>query len=511
MKKRYIAFSGIAMAALLAFTACESTDRYDRHGDAGAIGNTPANGAGSIGNLPGNGGVVSDKPTVGDIDKGVITTPDENSTVKAAGNVYQIHISPENGSITSNQAQKIHYDIKDLFSDKEADSGAIEKIEFVVDGKLAKFINYKGEEGNTFTLEGSSATAVGDVAIKSLNHSGQMDVTFRVTISGITNTLTKRFPVVVIKNSSSSISMIPVPNYAAYDKYKNGLYVDKYTLHVVDKYGNKAKDGTYVHVGTVNNLKQDAGLRLYSKQFPIPITGGFTSSTNSFTFDDERTLENVNSDNEQSVDTQDTIVILPNEQRSDPRYLGGWRIGDIQNDKLLTMVDTYTWEDKKGLSFVIGDDKKFNNCDATLANAAIYSDTDYKVKDGIVNIELRYGPYMVGKSVFLYANSLIDGDRIGISRKIDLKGTGIEDMTYSCDASDMNTSRSCSWTGYLKFSDSGVDVKNVNVGRRVTDYDVLNSDNKFIGCDSAAHETITAPAGKKVSVTVKYVIENELP
>ncbi len=503
MKKREMLLSSIAVVALLTLTACESTDRYTRHDDS-VISNIEEPAVGNI----------SDTPISTPTYDNNITSPEQNVTIKAADNVYEIYIAPEENSLTSNQTQTIHYEIKDLFTKKVANDDTIEKIEFTINSQFAKFIDYDGTEGNTFTLTGEKAKSIGDVAIKSLGNSGQVDVNFKVTINGITKELTKRFPVVIIKNQSSSISMIPVPKYAAYDKYNNGLYVDKFTLHVVDKYGNKAKDGTYVHVGTVNNLKQNLNTNLYTPQ--LGTTGAFVTANNSFRFDNNLTLSNVISDNESSVDNKDTIVILPNAQRNDPRYLGGWRIREIQsNNQELTMWDTYTWaEDKNGLSFAIGDDKKFNSCDATLANAAIYSDTDYKVKDGIVNIELRYGPYMVGKTVFLYANTKIDGERIGISRKIDLKGTGITDMTYTCDASDKDaypSGRTCNWTGYLKFNDSGVTVKNVYVDRRTTEYGVLGAGNRFVGCDGAAHETITAESGKKVSVTVKYVIAPELP
>lgn len=492
------------VATLLMFSACDSTTSYDRH-SAGVITDQPNT------NTPDNGSIISDNPLPIHIDDGNLTTPDQNVTIKAAENVYQIYIAPSENSLTSNQAQTIHYEIKDLFTNKEANDDDIDKIEFRVDDNFAKFIDYTGTEGDTFTLTGKQAKSVGNVAIKSLNNSGQVNVNFQVTIKGITRSLTKSFPVVVIKNRSSSISLIPVPKYAAYDKYQNGLYVDKFTLHVVDKYGNKAKDGTYVHVGVVNNLKKDQSTDLYSPL--LGTTGAFTSATNSFSFDDHRALSNVTSNNEAAIDDKDTIVILSNAQRNDPRYLGGWRVKSIASDNAsLAMWDIYTWkEDKTGLSFAIGDDKKFNACDATLANAAIYSDTDYKVKDGIVNVELRYGPYMIGKSVFLYANSQIDGERIGISRKIDLEGTGIQDMTYTCDASDMNISRTCSWTGYLKFNDSDVPVKDVNIGRRFTTYGAVGAGNRRVGCDSAAHENIIAEAGKKVSVTIKYVIEPELP
>ncbi len=504
MKKSFKLLS-IATAILLVSVGCESTG-YDRHdvqvregGD--GISDRP----GSITIINGDDSTTNDGNTTTPI-----TSPEQNVTVKSADNVYSIQISPENDSLTSNQAQKIHYEIKDLLTGVNANDNNIEKIEFLVDDRFAKFIDYEGNEGDTFTLSGSKAKAIGDVAIKSLNNSGQVNVKFTVTINGITNSMIKRLPVVIVKNRSSSISLIPVPNYAQYDKYKNGLYIDKFTLHVVDKYGNKAKDGTYVHVGVVNNLKQDNGKNLYSPE--LGTKGTIQKTNNNFSFVDDRVLTDVNSDNEKSVDTQDTIVILANGERSDPRYLGGWRIGEISSDnKSLGMVDTYTWDDKRNLSFAIGDDKKFNQCDSTLANAAIYSDTDYKVKDGIVNVELRYDPYMIGKTVFLYANSLIGGERIGISRRVDLKGTGIEDMSYTCDASDSNVSVPCGWTGYLKFKDSGVAVKNVKVDRRVTDFGVLTPGNPFIACDSAAHEVITAPAGKKITVAVKYVIEPELP
>jgi hypothetical protein len=65
-------------------------------------------------------------------------------------------------------------------------------------------------------------------------------------------------------------------------------------------------------------------------------------------------------------------------------------------------------------------------------NAASSTFESTEVKDGIAYAELRYVPAMVGKTIFIYANTRLEDKHIGISRRVSLTGTGLKPVTVSC-------------------------------------------------------------------------------
>jgi hypothetical protein len=450
-----------------------------------------------------------------------VIDPNKNDPfANSASTTYTSDISTNKEVISSEQTALITYSIKDIISGQLANDSVIDKVTLRVDGKYLNFIDQKGNYGTMATLKKTEGT----VAIKSLKKSGTTYIELKADIifhneDGSTETkqLTSYLPMGIITNGSSTMTIIP--NYADDSKKRYdanlGLYIDTFTIHVVDKYGNKAKDGTKVHVGVVNNLKKTpSGEPLYSS-----VLSGTHISTNLGTLiktDDNKTKFTTANDLS-NVKADDTVVILANEDHSNPLHLGGWGVKD-GNTTTLDIWHNYSTDSNTatdGLSFAIGNDKKVNRCEETTATAAIYATEgyeDYKVKDGIVVVELRYDPYMVGKTVFIYANSTLENKRIGVSRRVDLQGTGPQEFYYICDNSDEDNKSApdkvCPISHILKLKDSHHLIQNANFNSYIQQSGttcgpiIISPVNTEIGCDGIKSVIISAPAGKKCAITM---------
>ena len=405
---------------------------------------------------------------------------------KTINGTYSISITAQKDTMQSGDTQNIHYEIKNFFTKKPADDRAVKNLKFTIDKKYAEFFDANGNHGNVieFGKNSSSAPAVGDIAIKTNSVSGQVRVNIEADIDGSQIRLTKTLPITIEKNRSSSMAIVP---YAT--SYKDGLYTTKFVIHVVDSYGNKAKDGTKIQTGVINNPK------LYSRAYdgdtlptdPYGNVTYFYMTYDRFTTKDEDnktvygetnykpfyTWKNIdlraelqrsggkfilptNTPIPSSVDSQDTLIILGNKEQNKPENLGGWDIKDVGTNSL-TLYDLEGSKDTKNVSFVIGNDYRYDECIESNANGASSTFTSSDVKDGVAYAELRYTPSMVGKDIFIYANSKIDGKRIGISRKVVLTGTGVSEGTFSCkneNKKDSGLLISCSQSVVITLNDS---------------------------------------------------------
>lgn len=236
-------------------------------------------------------------------------------------------------------------------------------------------------------------------------------------------------------------SMSIVYKDTTYDESTAPFFVDRYVVHVTDKSGNPSFDGKTINIGAITELKRNKNDNTKVAYYPksgsnyavLNKTFYTTISDNGhFGFSDYDIEENSN----------DRLIIFPNDERNnDYSYLGGWTINNIENNHSLILVEDYSgaWINK--LSFAIGDEDKYDRCNLTNAVADFRAvGDDYTIKNGIVELELRYDPYLVGKDVFFYANlEGVDGIH-GISMKRVLTGKGLDSATMTCSStSDTNS------------------------------------------------------------------------
>ncbi len=450
MHTKLLHLAASSLALLLLLNGCENAQRdvesqIERSSatetDPGQI-DTPVDENGTIAMQPVDGGTIGD----------------ENSTVGEikidAKNAYRVAVSfsdnyNENGYFYREEIGQIHFEITNLYTGAPAEVENIDEIVLEVeeknsetDGKYFNFITYSGEEGPRYVIPKTSIKAADDVALKIKDLSGSTNVIFKATIrlkDDQTSTYSLKIPLVIEKNKSSSMAIVPIET-----RYENGLFIDKFVIHVVDSYGNKAKDGTRISTGVINNPK------LYSNA----LNDGVVTTTDvlfdimhnnniSYFRNDKGTLDRSNQQfvlsynaidtSKDTVTNLDTLIIIANDQEHKPYNLGGWDIKSVDNESTLSLISLEPGEPVPDVSYVIGDEYRYDACSKTLMNAAASTFESTEVKDGIAYAELRYVPAMVGKTVFIYANSVLEDKRIGISRKVTLKGLGVNESSLTCD------------------------------------------------------------------------------
>ena len=311
-------------------------------------------------------------------------------------------------------------------------------------------------------------------------------------------TISKKVPVTISSGPAHSISIIYLNS--AYDDTK-GLYEDSYTIHAVDKFGNPAKEGTRIYAGVVNGLDKNGSndTYIYGDANGI-IYNDFDLNETDFNVSTTFVLDN--------VQDSDTLVVLANEDRVDSRYLGGWSIKEINNNQLI-LQSIYSGNQTDKLTFVIGNEKRYNKYDYSIALADIDSiDKTYTIdENGTATLKLRYGPYMVGKNVFIYANSQSD-QRVGIAIQRLLSGTGIKSTTYTCSGGD--SGKTCDVKLTITMNDRDEPVRYVTVGGFVYDgCSLVSIDRTGTLRDGVVELHVNAPANKSCDVTWDHSIISE--
>ncbi len=395
---------------------------------------------------PNTGGEISDENT---------TTADIRIDAK---NAYRVSLKfsdnyNQKGYFTKAQIGQIHFDITNIYTGAPADVSIIENITLkaedsnATDGKYFNFITYSGEQGPVYTIPKDHIKASDDVALKVGNLSGTTNLIFQATIqldaNQTSSVFTVKVPLVIEKNKSSSMAIVPIGS-----RYENGLFVDKFLIHVVDSYGNKAEDGTQISTGVINNPKlysksvqQTTNLNDENTIFDI-IHNNNKAYFNTYKATIDQTnkqviLPNGSIDiNKDIITASDTFIALANKEQHKAQNLGGWDIKSIDSDHTISLISLDGDINVSDINYVIGDEARYDECSDTMMNAAASTFETTDVKDGIAYAELRYVPAMVGKSVFIYANSKLNNKRIGISRKVTLKGLGLSKATMSCDYKD---------------------------------------------------------------------------
>ncbi len=548
------------LSALLLTTGCENATRdidseIQRTVDS-PIQNTPDVNSTVPMLPPNNGGTIEE---------------DENATVGEikvdAKNAYRVSVKfsdnyNENGYFHRGEIGQVHFDITNLYTGEPANVDTIEEIVLEAqetitvtddngaertEGKFFNFITYTGEEGYRYKIPKKSIKASDNVALKVKDLSGTTNIIFSAKIKlkdDKTSTYTLKIPMVIEKNKSSSMAIVPIGS-----RYENGLYIDKFVIHVVDSYGNKAEDGTRISTGVINNPKlysnayngavktyitgtsnvkilesndknitwlnyvqpqdyattqvddttlptnnygniigYDWDYNLYTirtstlndknetvvsyksaYQYYTSVsgvkykndTGKLDGKNKTFTLNPANPSDVINGNSD--ISSLDTLIILANRKHHKPAYLGGYDIRSVNSDREISLVSIDEDIDVSGLTYVIGDEYRYIDRGQTLANGAASTFESTDVKDGLAYAELRYTPEMVGKNVFIYANTVLDNRRIGISRNVLLFGTGLSKQTLSC-TNDKGRKPNCSRRVRITLNDSGKGAYRVNIG-----------------------------------------------
>ena len=232
--------------------------------------------------------------------------------------------------------------------------------------------------------------------------------------------------IVILSGPISSMSIVLEGS-----EKKGAFYENTYQIHPVDEYGNKANSGEKIYIGVVNGVKKvNSGKYLYSEK-----SGKITNETSN------NTIFSPNLGDLTGMDIErDKLVILADENRMYPDYLGGWSIADKTTNSNLSSGKLYLDEQYSGrqliktdkLRFVIGNERRYNKCVESISVADVDMDNNiYEIDDyGNAVVKLKYDPYLLGNSVYLYANTIPSSEdknskRVGVAINELLFGTGI--------------------------------------------------------------------------------------
>jgi len=251
--------------------------------------------------------------------------------------------------------------------------------------------------------------------------------TFRVDVvldinGSYEENISQEFTIPIVSGAPNTISLIYVDS-----SYSNGLYSDRYRIQAIDRYGNPARVNSKIYVGAVSGLTKDDENKDIFVKSNSNINGTLKKSDLGVEFRVDR------SDYFKNVSIYDTLIVLSDADRLDSSYLGGWIVKDkIDNSRLLLEGD-FNVTETTNISFLIGDEKRYDPCEQQPKSVDFDSeDNTYELQeDGTAYFVLRYPPFMVGKDVYLYANSY-DEKRVGVSMRKKLFGTGVSANSVSC-------------------------------------------------------------------------------
>ncbi len=541
-KSQLISYSTVLLASALMF-GCTTSDRMEEI--AGIIANPQ-----DQNQTPNSGGtLINDNNETSN--GGNVFSNDENSTTGTikinAKNAYKVAVTfsdeyNEKGYYSKGEVGELKFDITNIYTKAPADTSIIENITLNTEekdddndaqGKYLNFITFKGEQAGGYLIEDDDIKATDSVAIKMEELSGTTNIMLSVKIKDIVNPFILKVPIVIEKNKSSSMAIVRMGS-----RYENGLFIDKFVIHVVDSYGNKAEDGTNISTGVINNPKlysnayngatkqipildangrvqydyNEAGMIVSNKYLIndttmptnhwgtiIPFdwninrfsvnhtdengtiisttthqeyypsifgvnykndTANFNKSNGTFTLLPSDPTDVMNSD----ITSLDTLIILANKGQHKPENLGGWDIKSVNSNTELSLVSLDSGTDLSGVSYVIGDEYRYIDYEHAIINAAVSTFETTDVVDGLAFAELRYTPEMVGKNVFIYANTRLEDKHLGISRQILLHGTGLSNETLSC-TNDKGLKPDCSMSIRIVQNDSGKGAHRVNIAQ----------------------------------------------
>lgn len=447
MQKRLISYSTILLTTALIF-GCSSADRIEE-----------------------TSGLQIETPD--DDTNDINTEDDDNTTIGTitidAKNAYKVSVTfsdtyNQRGYYSKDEIGQLDFNISNIYTNEIADASIIESITLEAEekssetsGKYFNFITYTGEEGPTYSIPKASVKTQNSVALRMEELSGTTNIILTIKLEDFVTPYTLKVPLIIEKNKSSSMAIVPIGS-----RYEDGLFIDKFVIHVVDSYGNKAQDGTYISTGVINNPK------LYSNAYDINSTSYL---------DDRGTLDKNNTTftlPANSIDTTDdlitsldTLILLSNQDEHKPTNIGGWDITSVNSDSQLSIINLDQGNIVPNVSYVVGDEYRYDSCSQTILNAAASTFESTAVVDGIAYAELRYVPEMVGKNIFIYANSRLEDKHLGISRKVLLHGTGLASQTLSC-TNDKGLQPDCHVNFRILQNDSGIGAHKVNLGAPVS-------------------------------------------
>ena len=443
----------------------------------------------------------------------VLTFDFTKKSATSQAKIYKIKLTMPNALSVDNNGNIVVSIVENDNENNRINGDNVNDVNVTLLNKLTSF----GNNGNNYTNDHNYTTEYKNSSTKSISlhakhFSGIEVVNVRANIfDGEKNTtISKNFPLTISSGPVSSISM--VYNNSVFDQ---PFYKDTYTLHAVDKYGNPAKEGTKIVVGAVAGVRK-GGNGNFLKVDNNGVLSGINEDSSEFNVTDNRYDLSTAHGQYNNDEGSDTLIVLANEDRRSPLYLGGWLVDRVNSSKTLTLegsfLNTKTKTDK--LSFVIGNENRYDKCTDSL----VVVDFDEPSKtytldsNGNANLVVKYDPFFVGHNIFLYANTyMAGGKRVGVSKRVILGSRNfivVNDTTYGSAfytySNSDNTPHSSIEKINFSLKDNMLPLKDLyfddNSFTTKGDCTIKVTNDNYTGCDGIIEANITTAPSKNCEI-----------
>jgi hypothetical protein len=355
--------------------------------------------------------------------------PEVNQTILTS---YEIKSgNDKNVTMDLNASKTVGYTVYDQSNNKVTDDNIVSLTVTSLNPNLVLLSNTSSQTDaesisstkNNITINLNSNTKSGLVPIK-------VDAVF-VDENGKTQHLTKVYSIIVYSGPITAISL----SYAGTkNNDTDAKFIENWVLSATDKYNNLVNTHPSISVGMLAGYAQSSGTLtnvanyLYSIPNQAGSGGGTINGSNGTFTANENVFGNVDY-------THDYLVTFGNGYTYE--VSGKWDVNENSN-KILNLVDDYNeTKNVPNLGFAVGNNYRQDRChfgDEWIGN--VYpKDNNYILGDnGSKIIEMSYDYYLVGKDVMLWTNLVGSAQgkiqRIGESRKVTLRGDGLDAETY---------------------------------------------------------------------------------
>ncbi len=250
--------------------------------------------------------------------------------------------------------------------------------------------NYQKQGVKSIPVESKTLSGTAVVEVSALINNGDHKVALK-----------KQFPVVIMSGPVVSISIF----YRSTSEKPNGIFVNHYTIHAVDKYNNPARPGLAVTPALINGTK-------VVRSRNSTATGKLIAGDPAEFQDDTAQFGNV-----EVGDDGDILIVIPNSQNYARYYLGTWSIDQVNGDHSLGLSDAYSRSSVDQLSYIIGGSSRYI-LDYGIATVHIVSETGKYETDenGNVLFEAEFDPVLAGHTVTIGASTHDRGHRTGVAK-----------------------------------------------------------------------------------------------
>jgi len=285
---------------------------------------------------------------------------------------------------------------------------------------------------NRFSINVLSNTISGLVPLK-------VDATFFDSNNQEQN-LSEIFELVVLSGAPTAMSL----SYAGTEQNTTkAKFIENWVLTVTDKYNNVVNSQPSISMGALTSYTQSSAAtgNVANYLYFNPSAGSgtlsdadpdtFTSSNNAF--------DNVDLIN-------DKLVLFGGDGYRFDAF-GKWDINNINASNELELVDDYNGSGVSDLGFAVGRNFRNEVCSGNPVVANVYAKDGNNILDatGSMIIQIEYDYYLVGKDIVLWTNLVGSSNnsdvKMGLSRKVTLRGQGLDAQSYTYAAGFSGTVR----------------------------------------------------------------------